>query len=72
MFEHYTISGKGERDSGIRITGTGTIVGKTKNVLSIQVEIDGLGIRIPGAEVGGGRIEAGDEASLEAKEPSTS
>lgn len=41
-------------------------------MLSIQVEIDGLGIRIPGAEVGGGRIEAGDEASLEAKEPSTS
>ena len=65
----YRWSGKGEGDSGIGITGTGTIVGNNEALLKEQVEVEGS----PGARAGGGRLEAGDEASdSEAKEPGTS
>lgn len=64
----YTISGKGVGDSGIGITGTGTIVGNNESVLNIQVEIEGSA----STGVGGGRLEqAGSDASPEGKESST-
>lgn len=56
----YTISGKGEGDSGISITGTATIVGDNETMLNLQVEVEGS----TRAGVGGG------EASAEAKESS--
>ena len=59
---YYTISVKGEKDSGTLITGTGSIGGNGKTELNAQVKIEGLGIRLAGAGPGGKGIEAGSEA----------
>lgn len=72
VFFIYTISGKSEQDSRIRITGTGTIGGNGKAVLNIQVEIEGLWIGGFGASVGVGKTGGGGEAGSEAKGTSTS
>ena len=44
------------------------MVGNNETVLNVQVEIEGS----PDTGVGGGRLQAGDEASPEAKDPGTS
>ena len=63
-------SGKSEQDSGIHITGTGTISKNGETVLDIQVGIQEIGS--PELGVGGERKGAESEANPDDKELSTS